>query len=929
MAGTLSIVFALPALAWVIRGTVADKQGEPLVGATVRLLKPDSTRVGATIADADGRFAITNVSNGRYILLAEYVGSTPQARDVTVKDADIRVKKMLLEESATTLKEAVVEGIRTPMKVMQDTVEFAADTYKTQPNAVVEDLLKRLPGVEVSSDGKITANGKEVSKILVDGKEFFSDDPKVASKNLPVNMVDKLQVVDRKSDLARLTGVDDGEDETVINLTVKKGMKNGWFGQAEAGAGTDSRYMGSFTVNRFWNDNQMTLLGAINNTNEMGFSDGGSRFRRFGGSNGITTSRSLGINFNVGNKEIFRIGGDIMYSNTSRRTTTQRNRQYLFPDSTSYVNSYSRSRDRGHNVRADLRLQWNPNEWNTFEFRPRMSFNVNDSWSADTSLTTSGTMQRVTYSRNAAYSHGKSWEFGGEVIYNHKFANRPGRSFSVQARLQTSNVRERENSWSRNEFFLLNDSIDLYDQVDNNHTWSNTFNTRVSWTEPLGDVKNGNFLTFAYSFRYRWNNADKMVYDDPEPRLWVDGWLGDYGSNLGSLIWNQDLSNQFRNDYMNQDIRAGFKHVTKSLNLDVGLSLVPQMSKSVDLINHERDIRRNVLNFAPYMRYRWRITKTRSLMVNYRGRSSQPSISQMQPVADMSNPLRIIVGNPDLDPTFSHNIQMRFNDFNPQGQRSFMLMANAQVSQNAVVSRSTFNRETGGQVTTYENVNGVWNMMMMGMFSTPLENKSWTVNAHAFARYSHDVGFSNGSRMLTRDLNINIMPSIAFRPDNLELEVRPRYSFQQTRSSVQTGNNRTVHSYGGMFNGTYYAPFGLVISTDLNWAKTSGYSEGYNSNQCLWNATLSYQFLRDRSLTVSAKAYDLLQQRKSIMRQNGNNYIDDTMYNSLTRYFMFTVAWKFNTFGKGNEPESRNRGPWGGPGGPGGRPGPPPGHVPR
>ena len=923
MAGTLSMVFALPALAWVIRGTVADKQGEPLVGATVRLLKPDSTRVGATIADADGRFAITNVSNGRYILLAEYVGSTPQARDVTVKDADIRVKKMLLEESATTLKEAVVEGIRTPMKVMQDTVEFAADTYKTQPNAVVEDLLKRLPGVEVGSDGKITANGKEVSKILVDGKEFFSDDPKVASKNLPVNMVDKLQVVDRKSDLARLTGVDDGEDETVINLTVKKGMKNGWFGQAEAGAGTDSRYMGSFTVNRFWNDNQMTLLGAINNINEMGFSDGGSRFRRFGGSNGITTSRSLGINFNVGNKEIFRIGGDIMYSNTSRRTTTQRNRQYLFPDSTSYVNSYSRSRDRGHNVRADLRLQWNPNEWNTFEFRPRMSFNVNDSWSADTSLTTSGTMQRVTYSRNAAYSHGKSWEFGGEVIYNHKFANRPGRSFSVQARLQTSNVRERENSWSRNEFFLLNDSIDLYDQVDNNHTWSNTFNTRVSWTEPLGDVKNGNFLTFAYSFRYRWNNADKMVYDDPEPRLWVDGWLGDYGSNLGALIWNQDLSNQFRNDYMNQDIRAGFKHVTKSLNLDVGLSLVPQMSKSVDLINHERDIRRNVLNFAPYMRYRWRITKTRSLMVNYRGRSSQPSISQMQPVADMSNPLRIVVGNPDLDPTFSHNIQMRFNDFNPQGQRSFMLMANAQVSQNAVVSRSTFNRETGGQVTTYENVNGVWNMMMMGMFSTPLANKSWTVNAHAFARYSHDVGFSNGSRMLTRDLNINIMPSIAFRPDNLELEVRPRYSFQQTRSSVQTGNNRTIHSYGGMFNGTYYAPFGLVISTDLNWAKTSGYSEGYNSNQCLWNATLSYQFLRDRSLTVSAKAYDLLQQRKSIMRQNGNNYIDDTMYNSLTRYFMFTVAWKFNTFGKGNEPESRNRGPWGGPGGYGpGGPGP-------
>lgn len=929
---SLSLLFAVPSLAWVIRGTVADSQGEPLVGATVRLLKPDSTRVGATVADADGHFAVTNVPNGRYILMAEYVGSTPEGRPVTVKDADVRVKKFLLKENATTLKEAVVEGIRTPMKVMQDTVEFTADTYKTQPNAVVEDLLKRLPGVEVGTDGKITANGKEVTKILVDGKEFFSDDPKVASKNLPVNMVDKLQVVDRKSDLARLTGVDDGEDETVINLTVKKGMKNGWFGQAEVGAGTDSRYAGSFTVNRFWNDNQLTVLGAINNINEMGFSDGGSRFRRFGGDNGITTARSLGLNFNVGNKEIFRVGGDIMYSNTSRRTTMQRDRQNLFQDSTSYVNSWKKSRDRGHNVRADFRIQWNPNEANTFEFRPRMSFNVNDSWSADTSLTRAGTMERVTSSRNSAYSHGRSWEFGGEAIYNHKFLSRPGRSFSVHARLQTSNVRERENTWSRNEFFLLNDSIDLYDQVDRNHTWSNTFNTRVSWTEPLGDVKNGNFLTFAYSFRYRWNNADKMVYDDPEPRPWVDGWIGDYGSSLDSLVWNQDLSNQFRNDYMSQDIRAGFKHVTKAANLDVGLSLVPQMSKSIDLINHERDIRRNVLNFAPYMRYRWRITKTRSFMVNYRGRSSQPSISQMQPVADMSDPLRIVVGNPDLDPTFSHNIQLRFNDFNPQGQRSFMLMANAQVSQNAVVSRMTFNHETGGQMTTYENVNGVWNMMMMGMFSTPLRNKSWTVNAHAFARYSHDVGFNNGNRVLTRNLNLNIMPSIAFRPDNLELELRPRYSFQQTRASIQTGNNRTVHTYGGMFNGTYYAPFGLVISTDLNWAKTSGYSAGYNSNQCLWNATLSYQFLRDRSLTLSLKAYDLLQQRKSIMRQTSGNYIDDTMYNSLTRYFMATVTWKFNTFGKGNEPESRNQRRWGGPGrdpGRGGHPGPPPGGGPR
>ncbi len=911
------------ALAYNIRGTVTDASGEPLIGASLRLLNArDSVKVKTTIANENGRFTLPDIKNGKYILQADYVGCTSVTRDITVKSADLRLDPIVLEESAMVLREAVVEGIRTPMKVMEDTVEFSADSYKTQPSAVVEDLLKRLPGVEVDSEGKITANGKEVTKILIDGKEFFSDDPKVASKNLPANMIDKLQVVDRKSDLARITGVDDGEEETVINLTVKKGMKNGWFGQAEAGYGTDSRYTGSFTVNRFWNDNQITILGGINNINETGFTDVGSRCRRFGGSNGITLSQALGVNFNVGKGEAFRVGGDVMYSHTSRRTIMQRDRQYLFQDSTSYLNTYKQSRDRGNNLRADFRVQWNPDSMNTFEFRPNLSYNVNDSWSSDTSMTRSGRLENVTESRNANYSHGKSWEFGAELIYNHKVRSHPGRSFSVHARFRSSNVRERENSWSRNEFFLLGDSLDLYDQIALDHTWSNTFSTRLSWTEPLGDVKKGNFLTFAYNFSYRWNNADKMVYDDPEPRPWVDGWLGD-AAITDNMIWNEDLSNQFRNDYMTQDIRAGYKHVARVSTIDVGMSLVPQMSKSVDLINHDRDITRNVLNFAPYLRYRWRMSKTRSFNLFYRGRSSQPSMTQLQPVADKSDPLRIVVGNPDLDPTFTHALRLRFNDFNPTGQRSFMVMVDGQMAQNSVVSRTSFDAETGGQTTTYENVNGVWNVMGMGMFSTPFRNKSWTFNSHAFVRYAHDVGFNNGTRVLTRNLNFNVMPGIAFRPDNLELEIRPRYSLQYTAASVQTATNRTIHTYGGMFNGTYYTPFGLILSTDLNWAKTSGYSEGYNSNQCLWNATISYQFLRDRSLTLSLKGYDLLQHRKNIMRQTNGNYIDDTMYNSLTRYFMATVTWRFNTFGKGNEPTDRNA--WGGPGG---HPGPPPGRRP-
>lgn len=269
----LMLASGLAALAADITGTVKDREtSEPLMEASVKLLAAkDSAFVAGVTTDIDGKFTLPSVKKGKYLLDISYIGYAGHEQEVTVGSAArVRLGDILLKESSHLLGEVSVVATKTPIKVMEDTVEYNADSYHTQPNAVVEDLLKRLPGVEVDSDGKITANGKSITKILIDGKEFFSDDPQVASKNLPANMIDKLQVVDRKSDLARLTGVDDGEDETVINLTVKKGMNQGWFGTAEAGYGTDDRYAASFNVNRFWNGNQITLLGNFNNINQIG-----------------------------------------------------------------------------------------------------------------------------------------------------------------------------------------------------------------------------------------------------------------------------------------------------------------------------------------------------------------------------------------------------------------------------------------------------------------------------------------------------------------------------------------------------------------------------------------------------------------------------------------------------------------------------------
>lgn len=930
---TLLAVSVSTSIAANITGIVKDLDTkEPLLEAAVKLVTAnDSSFVAGTTTDIDGKFSLTGVKAGKYLLTVSYIGYADLEKPVTVGSSNLRLGVLSLKEASHMLGEVSVVAVKTPIKVMEDTVEYNADSYHTQPNAVVEDLLKRLPGVEVGTDGSITANGKTISKFLVNGKEFFSDDPQVASKNLPANLVDKLQVVDRKSDMARLTGVDDGEDETVINLTFKKGMDQGWFGTAEGGYGTDDRYMGSFNVNRFWNGNQITLLGNFNNTNQIGFTDSnGSRFRRFGGNNGITESRALGLNFNVGKEEIIRVGGDIMWSNTDAKTITKQERQYLFEDYSTYSKIDKAVRDRGNNFRGDFRVLWKPDSFNTLEFRPNFSLNFNKSNDNEVTSYFNSSMDKVSDNTARSYSKGDSYEFGGRLIYSHNFKRHRGRSFSISGQYRYSNVTE--TGTSINDFIRYimeedpdntEDSSELLNQYSDNHTWSNRVMGQFTWTEPLGNVTNGNFLTFSYRMNYRWNNADKLVYDIPDDYEYdiMPPVILNPDGTFTTEEPNPDYSNRYRNNSFNQNIRLGYKKVTKNANMEVGLALVPQMTKSIYLDNSAKNIDRWVWNYSPFLRYRYKFGKRSSIQLNYRGNSSQPSMAQLQPVADISNPTNIIQGNPNLDPSFSHSINIRFQDFNMDSQRSLMLMGDFQITQNSIISKSTY-FDDGKRQTTYVNVNGVWNGRLMNMFSMPLRNKKWSVSNHVFVNANHNIGFNNGLRNTSLSFRINESPGITFRPDHFELELRPRYSVQTTHNSVQKNANQTVHSYGGRFDGTYYTPWGLTLQSDINYSATSGYAAGYDTRTWMWNATISQQFLRNKALTLSVKAYDLLNQRKNIRRNVTANYIDDTRYNALTRYFMVTLSYRFNTFGKGNEPSApggdfMRRGPGRGFGGPG------------
>lgn len=893
-----------------IRGVVRDAiDREALPRVSVRLLTAkDSTYVTGTTGDNNGNFTLQPVAQGRYIAQFSFLGYQTQCVNVTPEKGRTRydMGEILLSTGDILLAEATVVGKAPEVVVKEDTVEFNADSYKTQPSAVVEDLLKRLPGVEVDETGKITANGKEVTKILLDGKEFFSDDPKVASKNIPVEMVQKLQVVDRKSDLARITGVDDGEEETVINLTIKPGMNQGWFGEIQGGYGyrllnnpdgaSPHRYQGGAMVNYIKDDDQFTLIANSNNVNSMGFTDQGQgRFRRWGGNNGIATSHSLGVNFNVGNKEIFRVGGDVMYSYNDRDTRKRSDRQDFFSDSTAYSDNKSDSRDIGQQINARFRIQWNPDSLNTFEFRPRLSLNINDSRRSEWSNAFAGDANRtaVNSSFNSNDSHGVSVDASGELIYNRQLTSKPGRSISVHARYNFSNTRETGTSLDRTMYYLLRDTSELAQESDD-HSWSNGYSARLTYTEPIGKPEKGMFLTFALRSQGNFRDADKYTYTADEE--------GIYPTTPDTAY-----SNVFRNVNITNSAQIGFRHVTRSLNYNVGLSFEPTTTSSQDLLKPQNNIPTyTVYNWAPFLWLTYKVDKQTSLRVFYNGRTEQPTIAQMQPVPDISNPLNIVVGNPDLDPSFTHRLRVRFSDYDTNTQRSIMAHLRANYTMNSIISATEFDNQTGGRVTTYENVDGVWNVNGMFMITLPFRDKRWQFNNFTRLGVSSSVGKNNGGLNRANQFTAGESLSLAFRSTYFDTELRGRYNLQYLTNTVQTGNNRTIHSYGGTYSFTVNLPFGLSLGSDISYTGNQGYSDGYNEEVWMWNAQISYSFLKGKNATIMLKGVDLLDMSSNIQRTVTGNYMEDVDYNTLGRYCMLSFSYRFNTFGK-DRPQMRNQ----------------------
>ena len=910
-----------------VTGSVVEQGSDtPIEQATVRLLNvKDSAMVRGVVSARNGSFTLKNVKKGSYLLHITFIGYDPlyQPLQITGKKIPVNVGKLELSDGAIELGEAVVIGKAPEVTVRNDTVEYNADSYKVTEGSVLEDLLKKMPGVEVDSEGKITVNGKEVKKVMVDGKEFFSDDPKVASKNLPAKMIDKLQVLDKKSDMAQMTGFDDGEEETVINLTVKPGMKQGWFGNAYGGYGSKDRYEGNAMVNRFVNNDQITFMGGANNTNNMGFSDlastmfsgmggGGGRRGGFGAGSGITSSGNAGLNFSKEFKpDKLTLGGNTRYSHSDNDARSKSDRQNILPgDSSSYDNSEAMSRTKSDNFGVDFRLEWKPDTMTQLIFRPSFSFShsMNDNFSDATTL--DNERDTVNTNKSSNYSESNGYNLNASIDFSRKLNNK-GRVFS--ATLSGGNSDSYSDGMNRSDIVYFNQTDALKNSIiDQRSRYDNKgFNYRayVSWVEPIG---HNNFIQATYSISQRKQEALKNVYNQD-----ADGIYN---------VLDSAYSQSYRNNFISQRASLSFKSQRAKFNYTIGLNLDPSYSSSENFVGDTTlsKITRKVVNLSPMAQFNYMFDKRTNLRIMYNGRTSQPSMTQLQPVADISDPTNITIGNPDLNPRYTNNVFIRFQQFTPEKQRAFMIMANGSYIINDIVSYTSYNQETGVKTTTYKNVNGNYSGNVRMMLNTPLKNKKFSINSMTMASFANSNGYINEEKNTNRNLILSERGGIDFRSSYLDLGVNGNIRYNATSNSLQKENNQNTFNYGAGGYTTIYLPLNFKIESDVNWSTNSGYGDGFKQNEVLWNASASKSFLKNNQGTLRFKIYDILQQRSNISRSINASYIQDSEYNTLGSYFMVHFIYRFSIF-KGGASASdvktpgrsgRGRGPMG----------PPPGH---
>ena len=882
----------------VITGTILEAEtGDPLEQATVRLLSlPDSALVKGTVSVAEGKFSLPVRKAGHFLLSVSFIGFETFYKPVELPAPGGRLAmgNIKIGENSLVLGEAVIEGKAPEVVLKEDTVEYNADSYKLPASSMVEDLLKKLPGVDIDADGNVTAGGKVISKILVDGKEFFGKDVMVALKNINVDILQKLQVIDRKSEEARLTGVDDGEEEKIINLTIKKGMKKGWFGNMSGAYGNKDRYEGYGMVNRFVDDNQYSLLGGINNTNNSGFSDMGNNMysgsnMRSGGGGGMLTSGNLGTNFNYGKEETFSVNGNVMVSGTNQDITRKTLRENLLSDRSTYYDQTFGGINKSRNAGGDLRLRWRIDSLTRLEFTPSFQYNHSTSGNHSDFTTLREDSTYINQGNTRKDTRMNGLNYSARLTVSRASAHKKGRRTSLSFNW---NGNQNEGTSFQNSFTRYGDERTdaaavrdtVVNQKQTEHGNKQGFRIRLSYVEPFGNKR---FLQTSYTVSRTRSTSDRYSYN----------WLDDedqYSTDFDSVY-----SDRFENIFLTQNINVNIRTVRQKYNYTLGLSLDPSHTKSINFFDSDRSFSRSVFNLGPNGEFAYLWNKHHNLRIQYRGRTQQPSINQLQPSKNITNPLNVREGNLDLNPSYQNNYNIRYNRYIPEKQRSVQTTLQGRFTFNSIVNQTTYNDETGVQTTKPVNVNGVWSVEAMNMVNTPLRNKRFQFSNHVSLSYNQQIGFTNGSKNKARTYYARENLGFRYSSDLFDAGVRGDYSYSQTNNTIASRKDQTVMNYGATMNVLIYFPLNITLGSDFTYRGNEGYAASMARNEWLWNVQANVEFLRNKQATAFVRAYDLLHQRSTLSRRITANYIEDVETNLLTDYFLVGFTYRFNTMGKG------------------------------
>lgn len=932
-----------------ISGKLTDRDTkEGVMMATVQMLKADSTFVKGTLTNGSGEFSITAPDNGKYLLRFTSVGYTSIVKPVVIsEDKNRDMGNIVFSADAIMLKGATVVGQAAKVTVQEDTFVYNASAYRTPEGSVVEELVKKLPGAQVDDDGKITINGKEVKKILVDGKEFMTGDTKTAMKNLPTSIIDKIKTYEEKSDLAKVTGIDDGEEETVLDFGIKKGMNKGFMANADAAVGTHGRYAERLMGGYFKDNMKLMLFGNANNTNDMGFPGGGGG--RFGGGRqGLNANKMLGVNLNYEKGKKFNMNGSVRWNHGDGDIRTEQSAENFVSSAGSFSNSLNQRYTRSNSWNTNFRMEWKPDTMTNILFRPKMSYSTSDgitmgtsaSYNEDPYMYVDDPLSEdaidelaerdlmVNTRKNRSISYGNDKSVGAMLQYNRKL-NSKGRNITLRADASYKDSDNKNLSVSDVHLYQVmdkygNDSTYQTNRFNYTPATSSSYAVQATYSEPIFRAM---FLQFSYKFTYKYNKSDRSTYDfsnmgedffsgiSPAYRGW-DGYISRLDNPLESYL-DEKLS-RF-SEYTNyiHEMQLMLRVIRQKYKMNVGVMVQPQKTHFVqDYQGTQSDMTRNVVNVTPTFDFRYRFSKVSNLRIRYRGTTSQPSMSDLLDITDDSDPLNITKGNPGLKPSFTNTLHINYNNYIQNHQRAIMAALNYSNTRNSISNMVTYDEQTGGRTTRPENINGNWNMSGMLMFNTAIDSTGyWNVNTFTSAGYNNYVGYlsldkrADSQKNTTRTTTLSERLSGSYRNNWLEVELDGTLNYTHTRNLLQSQSNLDTwqFSYGGSV--TVYMPWGMSIATNMHENSRRGYNDNsMNTNELIWNAQISQPFLKGNALNVSLQFYDILHNQSNFSRTINAMQRSDTRYNSVNSYAMLHVVYRMNLFG-GKAPRNDRRGP--------------------